>query len=689
MAVLSPSLNSSTPSLLSSNFGSDIIRADFFFQSLKHFIQYVSLPIEIQETLKTLINHFAFILIIFTKYEELIQNQEVNNESRKKLGWLSFILGRVHILNKNNDIVQCICLLIAVITLVFGGLYENKITLRNLICGKLQIKTIGPILILEENIAKMIEHIADKEFTTALTNEEIEITINKLSTRYQQGLELDEIDERIFVLNEMKIATPLKVTPFIKLTNTDKQFKEPVKRVLTYETPATTQSSSFKKPHIVNKVLAATSVTTAVEMNNWLHDHLTKAKLLCFESIPLPKETIDQLNTLKESILENLTISFNKETPSKAKAEDKVQDINGLYLSAINGLLFLKEEKLEVEKIMSNKDFHKGVLAASTETVLFIRNSMSICFERVLELCELQPFEFWKIMKPFSEFDPIMPNLLQLHFQQIELKILTSLVWKESSLFLPQITLNTTSEHNEMEEDLTKISIKLYLDQSLAYRAFFQRILHIVSYKIITLSKYLNITDTTTKEKIWELMKYCLSSETDIFIDHHICQILVCAFYAVLKILHKKYTFNQIILQYIELYSYASDSISSLFLQVKTNNKTKDLITFYNTIFIDRIKGVIYPIIHSMQVPIKKIIFALPPKSFLILSLPSIQWQTQLDIISSTSSSPLISFTPRTKALYSFGERSVTSASYKDSLKEQILSSKKISECEGILGGEF
>ena len=53
------------------------------------------------------------------------------------------------------------------------------------------------------------------------------------------------------------------------------------------------------------------------------------------------------------------------------------------------------------------------------------------------------------------------------------------------------------------------------------------------------------------KEKIWECMKHCLSVETDLLIDRHIDQIILCSIYAVCKMdTQIQITFNKIINQY-------------------------------------------------------------------------------------------------------------------------------------------
>ena len=42
------------------------------------------------------------------------------------------------------------------------------------------------------------------------------------------------------------------------------------------------------------------------------------------------------------------------------------------------------------------------------KVVLFVHNSMAIRFEQILEICELQAFDFWKIIRSFLKFDPVM-----------------------------------------------------------------------------------------------------------------------------------------------------------------------------------------------------------------------------------------------------------------------------------------
>lgn len=294
---------------------------------------------------------------------------------------------------------------------------------------------------------------------------------------------MDEIDERIFVVSEMRITTPLKFTPFARqgvankiITPAKPDDSGPVarklkmsKRVLTYDTPAAAKENvtlstklneikfsqySLQSPYTVNKLPAATPITRAMEMNNWLQDHISKVPattengLAHFTSGLLMSitETVSKMMLgILESSLKKIATALgidNKEpevtaTPVPQKTHIKSQEIRALYFRILDELICLEEKKVGAPKtiqILANPEFHKSVLAAVTEVVLFVHNSMAIRFEQILDLCEVQAFEFWKLIRAFLKFDPVMPGPLRVHLQQIEVKILTSLAWQKNSV---------------------------------------------------------------------------------------------------------------------------------------------------------------------------------------------------------------------------------------------------------------
>jgi hypothetical protein len=356
---------------------------------------------------------------------------------------------------------------------------------------------------------------------------------------------------------------------------------------------------------------------------------------------------------------------------------------------------------------------------------------MALMFEQILELCEVSAFEFWKLVRPFLKFDVSMPGPLRMHFQQIEVKILTSLAWQKNShlhLFITSLfakekheerknairiennftlgkeeTCTSTNPKNtpmkdismEIKEKQTSLdlaSLELYIESAqtnessnleMSYDLFFQRVLHIVSSKIMLVVEALSITDDQTKESIWEAMKHCLSIETNLFIDRHIDQLLLCTIYAICKMMLKnKYSFNCIISHYIDIYSQASENITPLFFNVRIDeHKSEDIIGFYNHVYIIKMKAAICQICHlsdhmkiesmhngggSICLPSsKKKIRALAPESPLAASLPPANLQYTLAGYSKSFigypggykvGSPMPGLTPRTKALYAYGE---------------------------------
>ena len=150
-------------------------------------------------------------------------------------------------------------------------------------------------------------------------------------------------------------------------------------------------------------------------------------------------EILVRASDLVEKVLnyekENATKNSNALSDKKIK-DKQVQMIN-LYLKVLEELLNQEEKKTQNPNyigILSNEEFHRALIACSIETVFFVNNSSSVAFPKLLELCEIQPFEFWRIIGSFSKFDPLIPPPLKSHLHSLELRILMNLAWKKDSV---------------------------------------------------------------------------------------------------------------------------------------------------------------------------------------------------------------------------------------------------------------
>jgi len=123
--------------------------------------------------------------------------------------------------------------------------------------------------------------------------------------------------------------------------------------------------------------------------------------------------------------------------------KDKQHQIMNLYYKILEELLVQEERKTRkpnLQEILRNENFHRALLACSIEVVFFINNYSNLSFQKLLDLCKIPAFEFWRIISSFMTFDPKMPHALKKHFYDIELRIIMKLAWKKDSSILEVLT---------------------------------------------------------------------------------------------------------------------------------------------------------------------------------------------------------------------------------------------------------
>ena len=132
----------------------------------------------------------------------------------------------------------------------------------------------------------------------------LQYNYQKLDSHYQSKLSLEELDDRHFIHEEHKSYTPIKLTPFARQGVANKRRETPLssqgsegqrkltsRRQLNYEHVAveninmkaklTEVKSSYPSsvgcsPYSVKAFTPATPMTLAMEMSNWLSEHVRK-----------------------------------------------------------------------------------------------------------------------------------------------------------------------------------------------------------------------------------------------------------------------------------------------------------------------------------------------------------------------------------------------------------------------------
>jgi hypothetical protein len=148
------------------------------------------------------------------------------------------------------------------------------------------------------------------------------------------------------------------------------------------------------------------------------------------------------------------------------------------------------------------------------------------------------------------------------------------------------------TNHGAIHETSTiKVSLLVTKD-------FVKKIYYYIANTIFRLSVNLQL-DYLTREKVWMMMKYILSSELTIMRDQFIDNLIISSFYAVIKLTGSdNCNFNNIISEYLYIYirySKVNKSINQLNLKVligdiRINGKKLDIIEMYNEAYIPQLK---------------------------------------------------------------------------------------------------
>ena len=142
-----------------------------------------------------------------------------------------------------------------------------------------------------------------------------------------------------------------------------------------------------------------------------------------------------------EKMVERVLTSEKEKTDSSSayqkKFRDRLNQIVSFYYKVIEELLIIEEKKGKNGNVMDlliKDTHHKAMIACCLEIGFFVNNTSNINFEKLLELCDIQSFEFWEIISTFVKFDQQIPYPIKKHLHEIEIKILTYLAWKKDSM---------------------------------------------------------------------------------------------------------------------------------------------------------------------------------------------------------------------------------------------------------------
>ncbi len=117
--------------------------------------------------------------------------------------------------------------------------------------------------------------------------------------------------------------------------------------------------------------------------------------------------------------------------------------MNNLFLKFLNDILWFDIDCFKSEvacNLLLNTDLLTALIVCTVESILFIENVENVSVFKLIEDVKLDLYDFWKIVNPFLKVVSInMPPPLITHFSEIEVQIISLMIWSNKNKFFLEI----------------------------------------------------------------------------------------------------------------------------------------------------------------------------------------------------------------------------------------------------------
>ena len=646
--IAAVTITKNTPPDFYVNIFKNLCAPDEFIEFFKSFIKSTEFPTVVE--CEEIIQNYSFSWRLYKKFLEKWAQLELEEKQGysgvgtqlRDFGWILIALKRN--ISPSSDLVENACLIIGVLyfilthlpnTISFTGSKDPFEYLINIFNGNCEESAESC-----QNINNLFTELKVLEIVRCNSNDpttfegifsatHLNYNFTRLNEHYLKALKHKGINESEFI-KKSQPKTPVKN---IRHRKNPTELKS--KRIISWDHESTETNMKTKLTEIPVSASPCqnsfTPMSSAMEFNNWLRDLLKRTSLT---QLPILLQEYDSVsnfsiyakleayrNKLSAELIEKENMpSMLQESTNKPKTESILK----LYVYSLHGMIKNEQKRQgNLSTLYGNENFHQATFACSIECIAFFYG-LNLNFEQVLALADVSVFEFWKLITTFVQFDQKMPLSLKKHFKDVENHILNENAWNDQSPIRHML--------NQYVIDCKASS------GSPIFSIFFKRLLSFIAQKLVELTDQLDIIDEI-KEKVWELIKMCITEQTELIYNRTLDTIILCSIYAVCKT-YKPISFKTL----IENFSILNPSKEHVFKQIAG---VGDIIKFYNHYFIPRFKDYL-----SQGCQSSKTFFQSPLRASLPITSPS---------RSPAFCSPKTPYlTPRTRKLWASSETSHT-----------------------------
>eukprot|EP00727_Mastigamoeba_balamuthi_P013474 m51a1_g875 putative retinoblastoma-like protein 1 (953) ;mRNA; r:866110-869814 len=272
-----------------------------------------------------------------------------------------------------------------------------------------------------------------------------------------------------------------------------------------------------------------------------------------------------------------------------------------LFYRFLESLLVHESRMLEktsggLQALLSQDCFAASLLAISVEIVVYTNKVMTCTFPRVLEMFNVAPLDFFKIIESINHTSEELPDDLQSHFKNLEDQVIESLGWRHDSRVFDLLAQTPTESIRKLVHSYTPVPVSprrvppspmppqpLQISRSL--ETFLRRVLRTGFYRLQDLCNVLKQSRYFTQS--WEVFKRVISDRHQLLRDRHLDQIVMCTAHIVLHANKQRdVKFSTMIRNWKKMPTkvYKEVPLSDV-------SHVGDIITFYNEFFVPESQG--------------------------------------------------------------------------------------------------
>ena len=616
----------------------EAVKVELIIESLQEIIDLLVLDHAIKVDLVRILSRMTFFNKLYRKFNRIFEKLELSahlirhdklynlTSLYKKSLWMLFGIFHSELL---RDSVQVVSSLVLIADLFWRLLKGSDIISNFLITKNQENKLSGEKIMMalcelfgfkSKDILVSMDRRVEERFNELITTKmiirnswnsckHIIETTKNLETYYQQLLTLDDIDLRFYFNDSTPSLSQEKTIPiqkqglfYDKLITKNSNYSKRVLDFDNFNEKTASQKSEVPKtkinfdkmiqsPYQMKSVVPVTPMTCALNLYNWMYSKIDKVVINTEDYSIFPSNefllTIFEAlgSQIRQMIFNNYLLStignFVKESINN-KTNISEDEYYKLFEERRNSVIrlfiynleeFVKREmKTKAQSLHETLQKHvlyKTLLVQTLETISFVLGLTNLSFQALLRVCDLEIVEFYYSNLTIINYEENLQYSLKNHFLDLEKFIINRLLWEDKTM-----------------EQVSEIERKLLIEE---------RISIYVTSVLQLFSKNLNI-DEKTVEKTWSFFKIIYKDSVWVFVSRFVDQILMCCLYSVCKISRINLKFQEIINVYQRNGSFFTKSLfnSVIFECSLEDGEIVDIITFYNRMFINDFKAIIY-----------------------------------------------------------------------------------------------